>query len=119
MVKLVSVLVYLGQMCNPVLVVEKFHPVCSNISHYQGNLGCHLEFGIQEPEPEWDGDSRVHHMKEDHQGVSLGVEEAPDYMGQGLMKGKLFGGGEGMDVDAEGLVQDKEAQNKDRSNGYV
>ena len=75
-------------------------------------LFTHLEIGIQGPKPERDGNACIHHMKKNHQGVGLRVEETPHDMGERLLEGELLGRGEGVAVDAEGLVREEEPNHK-------
>ena len=75
----------------------------------------HLKIGIQGPKPERDSDACIHHVKKNHQGVGLRVEETPHDMGERLLEGELLGRGEGVAVDAESLVHQEETNHKSRS----
>jgi hypothetical protein len=137
-VQLVRVLVNLRQVGDPVLVVEELEPVrpsagdeirqpfrhlalawtagqddCSKLC----NTNQHLQLGIQQPQPDRDGDPGVHHVQQDDQRVGLGVEESPDGVGEGLAEGELPGGRAAVAVEARSLVSQEEADDKCRTCG--
>ena len=112
------------------LVVEEFQPVrpvagdCISklLSHLIEDFKMddltsliHLEIGIQGPKPERDSDACIHHVKKEHQGVGLGVEETPHNMGECLLERELLGRGECVAVDTESLVHQEETNHKSRS----
>ena len=47
-------------------------------------------------------------MDQHHQGVGLGVEEAPDNMSHGLLDSELFAGCHDVTVEAEELISQEE-----------
>ena len=51
-------------------------------------------------------------MKKNDECVRLGVEEPPHGVGERLLEGELLGRGEGVAVDAEGLVRKEEPNHK-------
>ena len=102
------------------LVVEQLQPVGRVVGDCRGQptghldtlvmktlslweMSGYLEPGIQQPDPHGDGQPSVHHVEEHHQGVRLGVGEAPHYVGQGLAEGELLGWRNGVAVDTSSL----------------
>jgi len=117
--QLVGVFVHLWEVGHSVLVVEKLKPVRPVSGDGVRKSFSDLEISIQGPKPERDSDAGVHHVKKNDECVGLGVEEAPHGVGERLLEGELLGRGEGVAVDAEGLVRKEEPNHKCWSNRKV
>ena len=73
----------------PVLSVEKLKPMHCPWWKECWCLQGYLKLPIKDPEHNRDWDTRIHHVEKNHQCIGLGVEKAPDYMGQCFLKFKI------------------------------